>query len=120
MGTHPAGADQSAPIDRPRRVSGLFCSSPYIAQLGLLGILTEIRKWLNCSHISDRQAVVFKSLETCMNKDESTSRHLKPVHASSRCTCYKRLNLSRHRHREVSRAPDEVQCKQRRHTNYGP
>src|SRR5258708_31385483 len=83
---------------RPRRVSGFFCLSTYISQLGLLDILIEIRKWLSCSHNSDRQAVVFKSLETCTNKDESTSRHLKPVHASSRCTCYKRLNLSRHRY----------------------
>jgi hypothetical protein len=34
-----------------------------------------------------------------MNKDESTSRHLKPVHALSRWTGYKRLNFSAHRYR---------------------
>jgi hypothetical protein len=37
-----------------------------------------------------------------MNKDESTSRHLKPVHASSRWTGYKRLNFSAHRYRRFA------------------
>jgi hypothetical protein len=48
---------------------------------------------------------VFKSLETGMNKDESTSRHLKPVHASSRWTGYKRLNFSAHRYSLARRSP---------------
>ena len=69
-------------------------SSSNIDQLVLLHILLLVLR--DRVHNGDRQTAASKHLEARTSKSECVSQHLKPVHASSRSSRTKGLDLSEH------------------------